>query len=167
MIAKTYIYNNLRSIESQYKKACNQKQALFYAKLAIMELCGWIEQSMDDIILVNAKKILKLTKNVDYVSSSIIEKTHSFAYKQHFRKMLIGVIGIINVERLEKKLNVAKFVYFKANLSCLKRCRDEEAHKYIKDTTVRLDAPSVTIQNFKIVYEGLKDIEYKLKRMRL
>jgi hypothetical protein len=50
MIAKTYILNNLSTIEKLYNDSSSIKNSLFYSKLAILELCGWTEESMDDII---------------------------------------------------------------------------------------------------------------------
>jgi len=135
--------------------------------LAILELCGWIEQSMDDLILKNAKKYLENKANFDFVKAEVVKRTYSFDYNNHFRKMLMNIIGIINVERLEKKLDKSKFIPLEANLRRLKKCRDNEAHTHIKNTTKSLDAPSATIRNFQIVYDGLKDIQYKLKKIKI
>ena len=56
MIARTYILDNLNKLDVRYRKAATLKDSLFYSKLAVLELCGWIEESMDDVILRCARR---------------------------------------------------------------------------------------------------------------
>ena len=51
MIARSYILTNLKTLDRKYNRATSTRDSLFYSKLAILELCGWIEESMDDIVL--------------------------------------------------------------------------------------------------------------------
>ncbi|MFT7553533.1 MAG: hypothetical protein ACI9BV_003869, partial [Rhodothermales bacterium] len=51
MVAKTYINANLRRIDGLFRGATSARQAELLAKLATLELCGWLEVSMDDIVL--------------------------------------------------------------------------------------------------------------------
>lgn len=165
MFEKSYIIGNLNRIETLYNKSSNIQDGLFYSKLAILELCGWIEISMDDIILRLAKKHLKQSKNIDFVEREVIKRTYGFDYTRHFRKMLIDIIGIIGVERLEKDIDLIKFQLLISSLDSLKLYRDSEAHTYIKGTTKRMDAPSVTKNRFSDIYNGLKNIDDELRKI--
>ena len=49
----------------------------------------------------------------------------------------------------------------------LKKSRDEQAHTHLQGVTRRLDAPSVTIQNFECVYKALTKLETVMKRKGL
>ncbi len=89
-LAKTYINTNLRRLDVLFKAAINPRDTLFLSKLAILELCGWIEISMDAIVRRCAKKNLKLQASRQS-AEAIIQRTYSFDYQQHFRKMLIQV----------------------------------------------------------------------------
>ena len=93
MIARTYISQNLASINVYFDRAKSQREALFLSKLAILELCGWIEDSMDDVIQRCANKHLNEKGNLKHVEKSIIKVTHGFDYDLHFRNMLIKLIG--------------------------------------------------------------------------
>ena len=167
MIGKTSILDNLKRLETLYNESARSpKKSLFYSKLAILELCGWIEESMDDIVRKCANKKLKLDNNQERISE-IIEHTYGFSYKNHFRKMLTELIGLINVERLEKRVDKIKFQNMCSTLGLLRDFRDTEAHTHLKGTIKILDAPSVTINKFSKVYEGLKEFEEKLKRLAL
>ena len=167
MIAKTYIQNNLSQINNLYQKSPSQKHALYYAKLAILELCGWIEESMDDIVERCANRHLKDLDNLKFVKTHVVRRTYSFVYDTHFRNMLIQVLGIINVEKLERSLDSTKFHLMKSTLDTLKKSRDNEAHTHIKGTTKRLDAPSLTQSRFQLVYAGLKDVEGCIRNMTI
>ncbi|MBL7119666.1 MAG: hypothetical protein ISS53_03160 [Dehalococcoidia bacterium] len=167
MIAKSYILNNLTIIENLYLKSSTAKKALFHSKLAILELCGWIEESMDDIIRTCASRHLKKQDNLRQVEKDIIKPTYGFEYNRHFRNMLLQLLGIINLERLEHALDPVKFQLMESTLETLKTCRDREAHTHLKGATKTLDAPSVTKYRFLLVYAGLKDIEAKVKSLQL
>ena len=64
MVAKNSILpGNLRSLDYRYRRAHSAlKEALFCSKLAILELCGWIEESMDDMVRRCATEALERSK---------------------------------------------------------------------------------------------------------
>lgn len=166
MISKTSILRNLSVINRLFKKkTSNPKETLYYSKLAILELCGWIEESMDDIVKKYAKRIMKNNDNVNFLEKEIIGRVHGFDYHDNFRKMLMQVIGLIRLEQLESKVDQIKLYKMKIALNALKERRNPLAHTHIKGATLSIDAPSITKQRVEDVYEGLKNIEYKLKRL--
>ena len=122
---------------------------------------------MDDIAKSNANRYLKEKRNVDFIDDSIIKLTHGFDYNNNFRIMLMQLVGIINIEKLEYKLDSTKFHIMKSTLGSLKDCRDRQAHTHIKGTTHIIDSPSVTWNRFQKTYEGLKDIESCIHKMKL
>jgi hypothetical protein len=165
MVSKTSILYNLKRLRSLYDKTTDPKNSLFYSKLAILELCGWIEESMDDLAIKCAKRELKVKGNISFIEGNIIDKTYGFEYKKHFRFMLMSLIGLIALEAIEKRIDQTKLQNFKSSLGNLRNYRDGEAHTHLKGVTRRLDAPSVTITNFQYVYEGLKCFEKELRKL--
>jgi hypothetical protein len=163
IITKTSIQQNLRTLDSLYRSAIDPKKCLFYSKLAILELCGWTEETMDKIVRSCAKRTLKNSTNIKNVEDSVIRRTHGFEYNDHFRRMLIQVIGLHGVEVVEHHVDTARLQTLKSTLGALKSRRDTEAHTHLIATTRTLDAPSVTLQNFNLVYEGLNEIMQKLR----
>lgn len=115
MVSKTSILENLQGLDALYQKSSSTKKSLFFSKLAILELCGWTEESIDDIIKRCAKRKLKEKVNLDYLIKEI-ERTYGFTYEKHFRKMLVELIGFINIERLERKVDKDKFHNLKSTL---------------------------------------------------
>lgn len=164
MINKTQIENNLTQINALYQKYMGYKEALYYSKLAILEVCGWIEESIDDVVLGCVNKQLTETKNLEFVEE-VINQTYSFEYERHFRHLLIQILGIINVEKLENNLEPIKFELMKSSLGTLRKYRNIHAHTYTKGVTKTMYAPSSTMNHFKYVYQGLKDVESCIRKM--
>ena len=119
--------------------------------------------SMDDIALRTAKRLIHNNDHLKFFKKDVLKRVHGFEYEQHFRRMLIAIIGLHGVERMEKTIDPLLFDPMCAALNALKPYRDQHAHEYIKGTTLRLDAPSVTIKRFKTVYNGLINVDKVLK----
>lgn len=162
MVTKTYIADNLRQIERLYNSSPSVQKGLFYSKLAVIELCGWIEMSMDDIVLRLAARQLRETKNRTYIEKDIVKRTYGFDYEQHFLPMVEAVVGRHGIERMNSRLDSSLIVPLTGALAALKTARNQLAHQYIKGTTLVIDAPSVTNGRFPVVLAGLRNIEAAL-----
>lgn len=159
MIAKTEILRTLRMIDVAFRSETSNRKCLLLAKQALLELCGWIEESMDDVCLRYVRSKLKERVNFNHFKNEHVRTTYGFQYKGHFRQMLISSIGIVGLERLEKAVDPVKRDALKSRLGSLKDPRNTHAHTHIKDTTPTINAPSRTIQDFEVIYEGL--LEYQ------
>jgi hypothetical protein len=105
MIARSYITGNLQAINKSYQRAASQRESLFFSKLAILELCGWIEESMDDVVLRCAMRHLTLPGNRTYCEKDFVQRTYGFEYHRNFRFMLVRLLGLVNVEYIEARVN--------------------------------------------------------------
>jgi len=74
------------------------------------------------------------------------------------------VVGLINVEKVERQVDQPKYVLMTAALQTLKRLRDIEAHTHLKGATRTLTAPSVLMVKFNDVYAGLKEFDQVMRR---
>ena len=59
----------------------------YYSKLSMLEFCGWIEITMDSMVLSFASRKLG-TKNYKDECNKIFKKTNGFLYEEHFRQMI-------------------------------------------------------------------------------
>lgn len=159
MIKKSYIRKNLKFYDQKYLSSVGKLEALAFSKLALLELCGWIEISMDELIIQCAKKHLKSGDNLKLVTNVIVKKTYGFDYDSHFRMMLLRVIGLIAVETIERRLDQQKLQVFKSALKTLKESRDREAHTYLKGVARSIISPSVTVSLHSDVESGLLEFE--------
>jgi hypothetical protein len=167
MIAKGTIETTIDQLDLLFNKATTNKQTALYSKMAILEVCGWIETAMDIIATKAMAKHLHEIKNQEAIKT-IIRNTYGFDYNGNFRKMIIKIIGYSGIEKIESKLDKTKFSNLLSELKVLKESRDAHAHTYlIIRATLHIDSPSKTKARFKSVYEGLIEFDNHLKSIRI
>ncbi|KRD59944.1 hypothetical protein ASE40_12740 [Flavobacterium sp. Root935] len=165
MVAKSYIESTLKELDKLYNNSTSQKKAIYYSKLAVLELCGWIEESVDEIILRHANRNLKSSTCKTFCQEKIIKPNYGFQYNDNIRPMLTKLIGLINLENIEHELEkTAQITLLKSNLGTLKLVRNEAAHTYLKGYTRRYNAPSRTIADFNRIYNLLKSLDNELRK---
>lgn len=164
MVSKSNILKSLNKLDKIFRDNPDLKVKSYISKLALLELCGWLEESMDDIINKVAKKKLKESVNQNYVENNIIKSTNGFSYNGHFRYMLIRLVGIIDLEKIERKITITKIDSFRGRLGNLKDKRDSHAHTFLKGTITTIQPPSTTIVEFNNIFKDLKIFEKQIKK---
>ncbi len=163
MIARSYVQSNLKGLDRLFLRAKTPKEALYYSKLALLELCGWIEETMDDVVVRCSVRCLADAGNRKHIKDGVVKRNYGFEYHRHFRQMLVQVVGLSTMESLERRFDHTKHARLIATLASLKALRDSEAHTHLKGVTHTIAAPSVTLSYFTAVYEGLVDIDSTLR----
>ncbi|AIN74105.1 endoribonuclease [Flavobacterium psychrophilum FPG3] len=164
-MAKSYIESTLQELDKLYNQASSQKKAIYFSKLAIIELCGWIEETVDEIVLRHCNRKLKNVENKNYCKEKIIKNNYGFQYLQNIRPMLINLIGLIGVEKLEIELEkTAQITLLKNSLGNLKVSRNEAAHTHLKGITRTYNAPSRTLGDFNRIYIVLEKLDLELRK---
>lgn len=162
MINYTDIENNILLIEAKYNDpSTTTHEQILYSKLAVLEFCGWIEESFDQIL-----KDYSLTKvsvvNQRYVDTAIIRKNYGFEYDSNTRPMFCRVLGIKNLEDMESILDDGRGVVtiLKSLLSNYTTKRNDAAHKSTPlGTTLSYFAPSTVLGDFRSVKPIFLDLE--------
>lgn len=168
MIPVTYIERNTKSLTTCFNNSTRPLMTLLYAKLVIIEVGGWVEMSMDDLV-ERAGKSLKMSTNILHLEREIIRSNYGFDYERNFRPMLTKAIGLVSLEKLEGRLDTAKQTKMKAALTLLKQARNTVAHTYVKNPAggAIIAGPSVAMSYFRDIYDGLKNIEANMKKLKL
>jgi len=152
MIHSSRLIRTLKFLDSEYKKnltSYDPHRPLLFAKLAVIEYCGWLELSFDEIARCGVRKKLKTESSRDILEKKI-KSTHGFSYKHHVRPLLAQSIGTIRLLQLEKEISKdGSLDMLSSNLGSLKEQRSEAAHTFVSGRTLKYNAPSVTINNFK------------------
>lgn len=160
MINQTDISNTIDNLDNLYNT--NPANSNYYSKLAILELCGWIELTMDEIIEDYSKKLI-CSDNISFVKDKIINKTYGFNYDKHFRPMLMNLLGIINLEQIEIDLKTSgDLITLTATLDTLHKVRCQVAHTHISGITMSYDAPSKIKSYLTTLFSILKQIYSKI-----
>ena len=163
MIAYSYIEKNLQELDKRYRRSRGIKDANFTSKLATLELCGWIEESMDDCILRASVRVLRQNDNRNFIKEKV-KRTYGFEYERHFKTMMINLVGVSGFEKINQSIDPAVEARFKAALNSLKSMRNSLAHTYTKGITQPYHAPSVAIELQLDVKAGLKAYDSALRK---
>ena len=72
------------------------------SKLALLELCGWIEETFDEMIRNIGNQTLGDEK---WVNEKLIDRTSGFKYDAHLRSMIVELVGEVFARRIEEKMD--------------------------------------------------------------
>ncbi len=164
MIVKTHILKTLKDLDRRFNASPSNFEATYYSKLAIIEGCGWIELTMDYIVKSYFDKKIK-TVQFSKICNSLVKKNYGFQYEDNFKKMLIPIIGVKQVEKLEVKLNKRGLIdILIAELEALKIHRNDASHTYIRATT-SYPSPSSVKGQIEKIHPILKQIHSEIKAL--
>jgi len=163
MLSTSDIEKNIDILDKVYNESSSILESNLYSKLAVLELGGWIELAMDDIVKECSTRILgqKSQEKID----GIVSKTYGFDYNIHFIEMLHRIIGFKGIEDLENEVDQIKFQKFKSNLGMLTTPRNTFAHNPTEGVALTVDSPSKTKSKIEPISEGLKEIDDVLKKL--
>jgi hypothetical protein len=97
------------------------------SKLAVLELCGWIEGEFDELVIRAATG----RADLEWLRREVITRTNGFSYGDHLRPMLCRVLGEILTLRAEARMEEqfpGELEQFKSMLGSLWKIRCGFAH---------------------------------------
>lgn len=159
MLSKTDIELLINELDSLYNTCNDSNLQIYYSKFALLELCGWLEIAMDDIIISSSNNLLEQS-NIDHIKQSVVGKTYGFNYETHFRPMLLSIVGIKYLELLESDVdNNGDLTILKSELSTLWGIRKKAAHTSISGVALSFHAPNTIKNSLNRIYPILQKIE--------
>ncbi len=154
MIDNTKIEETLNSLVSAYDEDdADTNLKILYSKLALLEFCGWIEESLDDII-----KSYLTRKSIDghYLSyiEGVVSSNYGFEYNKNVRPMFCNTVGICGWKTIEGEIESEQL---KMILNDMSSKRNKATHTHT--VTQTYDSPTVIRNN----YRKVKPIVIKMK----
>jgi len=102
MLSNVELIQSLDDLEVAFQNATTARSSTMFAKHALLELCGWIEEAEDYIIQSCA------TKLSDADLKGLVEKrikfNSAFHFTDNFLPLLALVIGLTKYELIQDKL---------------------------------------------------------------
>lgn len=161
MVNYTDIENTLKDLDSTYSAFMSHPSlpALpeLLSKTALIEFCGWIEDSVDQILYDYLDSHLSNPALVKDIKDQI-KRNHGFKYESVLG-MLSMAIGARDLEILHSKI---KFPILEGHLNAYSSKRNKAAHTHIVGTTPTYDAPSKILQDFKSIMSVIADIKREI-----
>ena len=164
MISNIDIQNNLSRLDALYNGTSDVQLMQFYSKLALIEFCGWIEDSID-IILADYldNHIVGTTFRIDV--NKIIQQNFGFRYKQNLFKIFCTVVGSNNWENIMDSLPPSDSQNFENITTSYSPLRNSLAHTHTSGTTPTYRAPSIILADYQKLWVAMQSIENKVKAL--
>lgn len=164
MLPKQPIKDLLDELKTLYDSTADSNHKVYYSKLALMELCGWIELCIDEILENYIDHQLNSPSNITLAKSNYVKQTYGFEYDKNLRPLLIKIIGLINIEKIEELLDFdnGTFTLLKAQLNNLVSLRNQAAHTTIAGVTHTYQAPHSMLTNLNSIHIHLTKLEFTL-----
>lgn len=120
-----------------------------YSKLATLEVCGWLEESFDEIAHNCVRNKLR-TLDKRKLLAEKISTTHGFDYGGQARPLIAHAIGVVSLLRVEREIERdGSLTRLKGSIGNLKILRRDAAHTSLAGATKTYPAPSTTKQTFE------------------
>lgn len=166
MVNYTEIENILRKLDLEYNNFSSDIQMpILFSKLAVIEFCGWIEESFDQILFDYIDSHIIYTDN-SKVIKKFIDDTYGFNYEKHTFKIFSAVIGINDWENILDQLPIVDSLNFKTILKNYSKIRNTAAHTHSPmGTTKSFDTPSMVLGNFNKIKPAIEAIEIEINKL--
>lgn len=153
----------LRTINNWYTEPANGgERPKLLSKMAIIELCGWLEGEFDRLALLVEQGRLN---DATWVRENLISKTHGFNYTEHWRAMLQKMVGELFARKIESHFDAKSpgdLDQLKSLLGNLWRIRCSFTHADMQANIASqqtFSAPSWTINQHRILRRLLTSYE--------
>jgi hypothetical protein len=166
MISIVGLRKQLEKLDGLYNVSISDPELpKYYSRLAVLELSGWIEEEIDDLVRYCPQKALIVSgSDFDFVNS-VINKNSGFDYKENLRKMMKQTVGVITLNRIEAKLDPVLKLSLESALTILRSERNDHAHKPISSAN-KFTAPSICLSRLEDVFRGFEEFERILKKLK-
>jgi|GEM_PF-3076353 len=130
-----------------HQSAEDAEEAVAFAKLAVLEFCGWVEMTIDDI----ARKAVCISLPEDHQRApleELIKKTSAFGYKNNITPIMVAAIGSVRFAAFEQTLRnegVLSQIEGVINSAEFINMRNRAAHTFNDGTQRNYDAPSAIL----------------------
>ena len=171
MLRNEIVYKTLKLLARRYDRVQDthtrytMTELECICKMAILELGGWIECTMDEILkdyvhrkILDASEINSIEKEID--------KVYGFSYERNFNPLVERIIGVDNYYKIKSVLiTKGKWHPFVAELNAFWRVRGSAAHTNFNGVARSFDAPTTTINRFQKIYPVVREIRRMIVRM--
>jgi len=165
MVDYVSIENTLNKLDGLYNSSLDTQMVILYSKLAVLELCGWIETSVDIVLFEYVDTHIVNIENKNKING-IIKKNHGFDYKSNIFPLFCSVIGINNLENILDKITDTDLQNLISLSDTYTQERNKAAHTDTPNGTTRTySAPSNVIIDFRKIKNSIVVIESEIQRI--
>jgi hypothetical protein len=168
MLSTAELLQNINVYQGHFNAAQSLREALLPSKAALLDVCGWLEESMDRVVIDCANRCHLSTTRLQSIQRDYVKRTYGFEYERHFEKMLTAVVGFKVLEQAEVQIGATTLTPFTSAISSLVPLRNHYAHTHL-DTAhpypqniTSIPSPSALVPFVNQAESALKSLESAL-----
>lgn len=131
MLSTVELLQNINVYQSYFNSAQDLRESLLPSKAALLDVCGWLEEAMDRVVIDCASRCQLSAPRLASIQKKYIGKTYGFDYERHFEKMISAVVGFKVLEQAETQMGANTLMPFTSALSSLVPLRNHYAHTHL------------------------------------
>lgn len=159
MVDYSSIFNTLSLLDIEYGRATGVALPLLFSKLAVIEFCGWIEESFDTLCRDYISSCIVNVDNQNKIESAI-KKNYGFSYDMNVYPMMCRVFGINNLENILDSFPPVHYNNMVSLLATYTNQRNRAAHvNTIIGVTPAYLAPSAVISDYNKIKPAFQYLE--------
>lgn len=134
MIDSKLLMKNLDWLEYQFQSYSSDKNekfsrgVVFFSRYSVLEVCGWLEMTTDDILLKIYKT--KIGEEMSEAKAKLYIHDVFGLSNNSFEKIFSNVVGFVSLRKLEISSMKADYDFLKSFVSQIFIKRNEFAHTY-------------------------------------
>lgn len=165
MIDYLSIKNTLVHLDSEFTSSTDAQMPILLSKLGVLELCGWIETSVD-IMLYEYVSSHVIDNDCKKGIEKIINKNYGFHYDKNMFPLFCSVLGINNLENILDVISPTDFFNLKSITEIYTTERNKAAHTDTPIGTTRsYKAPSNVLNDFNLIKPAIQTLENQIQRL--
>lgn len=165
MIDYVSIQNTLARLDTEYISSTDVQMQILFSKLAVLELCGWIETSIDYTLFEYVDSHL-VDNNCKTGINKIMKKNYGFHYDNNLFSLFCSVLGVNNLENILDKISPADFHNLKNITDIYTKERNKAAHTDTPAGTTRTyKTPSVVLHDFNLIKPSIQTLEMEIQSL--
>jgi hypothetical protein len=167
MIDNKILLENLDWLEKQYQVCSKNKgqhfsrEIILYPRYAVLEVCGWLEMTVDDMLCDIYKK--KIGENISNGKRTLYIDSVWGLSNESFEKIFSNIVGYINLKKLQDGEIKGDYDFLISFVGDIFKKRNEFAHTYLNNENEAIyKSPKKLREDIERVGEILNKMEEKL-----
>ena len=157
MLQRSYI-----SISNRKNTKNTRIKLELLSKLAVLELSGWIETTIDQILVEYVSRKICDSDEQGRIRRNIIDRVYGFDLERNVWPLFERVLGVVNCKSMRTKLeNTRGYDSFASDITTVHSLRRRQAHTCCAgpEVTRQIVAPSTTWGYFQNIYPIIQRIK--------
>ena len=129
------------------------------SKLAVLELGGWIETAIDQILVEYVSRKISDTGEQARIRHQIIDRVYGFDLDRNIWPLFERILGVAICQRLKSEIeNTPGYLQFTSDIGDLAKARKAKAHTCWSGITPHVETPSWVLDRFQHIYPIVQHI---------